>query len=501
MKNQKIKTPLYSFPWLAFIFLAFSSSPLLAKPTQDTPPRPNVLWIYLEDVNGWFSCYGDTLIETPHIDSLAEAGTRFTRFYTPAGICSATRSSVITGMMQTSIGAHNHHSHRPEKWGNDLRDRYEKNILPKGVTPLPILFRNAGYWTFNDGSKNDFNFEWQGEELFDFNEGGYWDWGKVPWGPRRFCSGQALKGKPEGQPFFGQIQLGGGKNAKASAKVTDPASVTVPPYLPDLPEIRTQIARHYDCLLQTDKEVGQILAELERLKLRESTTILLFSDHGMNLPRHKEWLYEGAIRMPFIAAGPNIQIGSVRNDLISGIDIAATSLAAAGLAIPEKMEGRNIFQANYQQRDYVVAARDRCVYNVDRVRTIVSQRFKYIRNYYPDRPYTAPHYGDQKPVYAALKQWMQTAKMSPAKKAFFGAERPSEELYDLQEDPAELTNLATNPNYAKQLKQHQTWLEEWITATDDQGQYPESKRELLLEYEHFKEKCVSPEFEQFKVSN
>lgn len=82
--------------------------------------RPNILWIYLEDVNGWFSCYGDEIIETPHIDSLAKSGTMHTRFYTPAGVCSATRSAIITGMMQTSIGAHNHHSHRPEKWGPSI---------------------------------------------------------------------------------------------------------------------------------------------------------------------------------------------------------------------------------------------------------------------------------------------------------------------------------------------------------------------------------------------
>ena len=103
--------------------------------------RSNVLWIYLEDVNGWFSCYGETLIETPNIDALAELGTRFTRFYTPAGICSATRSALITGMMQTSIGAHNHHSCRPEKWGHSFRTKYDKNVLPDYAKPLPIRFR------------------------------------------------------------------------------------------------------------------------------------------------------------------------------------------------------------------------------------------------------------------------------------------------------------------------------------------------------------------------
>jgi len=399
-------------------------------------------------------------------------------------------------MMQTSIGAHNHHSHRPTKWGVDLRDSYEKNELPKGVTLLPILFREAGYWTFNDGSKNDFNFEWDGEELFDFNEGGYWDWGSVPWGPRRFCSGKALLGKPSGVPFFGQIQLGGGKNGKASAKVIDPASVSVPPYLPDIPEVRMAIARHYDCLLQTDREVGEILAELDRLGLRDSTMILLFSDHGMNLPRHKEWLYEGAIHMPLIVAGPGVVAGEVREDLVSGIDLAPASLGAAGLPIPPSMEGHDFMSEDHEPRDYIVAARDRCVFTVDRVRTIVTERYQYIRNYFPERPYTAPHYGDHKPLYKALYEKVASGEVSDF--MFFAPARPSEELYDLEHDPYELENLAGRPEFQHELVRHRALLEQWIHATDDQGQYPESAQELFLEYKHWKERCVSPEFDQVK---
>ena len=100
----------------------------------------NILWIYLEDVSGWFSCYGETLINTPNIDLLASQGLRFDRFYTPVGVCSATRSAIITGMMQTSIGAHHHRSCRATFRGKDMGE-YDKNVLPQGVTPLPILFK------------------------------------------------------------------------------------------------------------------------------------------------------------------------------------------------------------------------------------------------------------------------------------------------------------------------------------------------------------------------
>jgi len=141
---------------------------LLASPTAraqgesapSSPSKTNVLWLYFEDVSGWFSCYGDKVIETPHIDALAKSGIRFDRFYTPAGVCSATRSAVITGMMQTTIGAHHHRSCRPTFRGRSMGDAYDKNVLPSDVRPLPMIFRDAGYYTFNEGGgKDDFNFD------------------------------------------------------------------------------------------------------------------------------------------------------------------------------------------------------------------------------------------------------------------------------------------------------------------------------------------------------
>ena len=133
----------------ALLFIA-SFTVLSAKPV-----RPNILWIYLEDVSGWFSCYGETLIETPNIDALAASGIRFDRFYTPAGVCSATRSAIITGMMQTTIGAHNHRSCRPNFRGKDM-GKFDENIL--SIKTLPVIFREAGYYTFNEGGKDDYNF-------------------------------------------------------------------------------------------------------------------------------------------------------------------------------------------------------------------------------------------------------------------------------------------------------------------------------------------------------
>ncbi|MBT3469571.1 MAG: sulfatase-like hydrolase/transferase, partial [Opitutae bacterium] len=133
--------------YISFLFAIFITSTCANAKAK----RPNILWVYLEDVSGWFSCYGETLIKTPNIDALATSGIRFDRFYTPAGVCSTTRSAIITGMMQTSIGAHNHRSCRPSFRGQDM-GRFDENIL--SIKTLPVLFREAGYYTFNEGGKD-----------------------------------------------------------------------------------------------------------------------------------------------------------------------------------------------------------------------------------------------------------------------------------------------------------------------------------------------------------
>ena len=305
---------------ICILFVFFSTFSVL-----EAKKKKNILWIYLEDVSGWFSCYGDSLIKTPHIDSLASEGIRFDRFYTPAGVCSATRSAIITGMMQTTIGAHHHRSCRATFRGKEMGE-YDKNVLPKEVVPLPILFKRNGYYTFNEGTgKDDFNFEWDPNQFYDHR-------GKK-WNFKGATNGSEWTGRKKDQPFFGQIQISGGKSGKRVKKVISPSKVSVPPYYPDIELVRNEIAHHYNCLLETDKEVGKIIAALKRDKLYENTLIFLFSDHGYKLHRHKQYLYEGGIRMPLIVSGPGIQKGN-RKDLVSGIDISAASLAAAGIKIP-----------------------------------------------------------------------------------------------------------------------------------------------------------------------
>lgn len=458
---------------------------------KPAPGSPNVLWIYLEDVSGWFSCYGDNVIETPHMDALAERGVRFDRFYMPAGVCSATRSAVINGMMQTSIGAHHHRSCRASFRGQPLGPDYDRNELSAEVVPLPILFRQAGYYTFNEGGgKDDFNFEWDPEAFYNHR-------GKA-WNFKGAKDGSEWTGREEGQPFFGQIQVSGGKSGNRVSKVIDRDTVPVPPYYPDIPLVREEIAHHYDCLLYTDAMVGDIVAALRRDGLEENTVIMLFSDHGYKLHRHKQYLYEGGIRMPCIVAGPGIPQGQVRRDLVSGIDLAPATLAAAGLPVPEVMEGVNFLAKDHQARSFVVAARDRCDFTYEQIRAVVTPRFKYLKNGLTDRSFMNPSYKDPWPVSKEFRRMMAANEMNETQLLFFGPKKPEEELYDLANDPHEIRNLAEDPKYKGILQEHRDLLADWISETGDQGQAVESDAGLLAALKRWGDKCVNPEYDRVR---
>jgi N-sulfoglucosamine sulfohydrolase len=472
--------------FLFFVVAVLTSSTLAAdKPT-------NVLWIYLEDVSGWFGCYGDKIIETPNINALAKSGTRFDRFYTPAGVCSATRSAVITGLMQTSFGAHHHRSCRADFRGMSMGDEYDKNVLPETIKPLPQIFKEAGYYTFNEGSgKDDFNFEWSREVFYNHVNN--------KWNFKGAKNGSEWTGRKEGQAFFGQIQLAGGKLGRNTPKVVDRAKVPVPPYYPDIPLVREEIGHHYDCLIETDKAVGEIVAALKRDDLYDNTLIILFSDHGYLLHRHKQYLFEGGIQMPLIVAGPGIGAGQVRKDLVSGIDIGPASLAAVGLPIPKVMEGRDFLAKDYKVRDYVIAARDRCDHTYERIRAVVTPKFKYLRNYLTDRSYVNPSYKDSWPVSKVFRQMMADGEMNEPQLVFFASEgKPAEEFYDLENDPHEIHNLANDPKFAEELKRHQDILTTWIKVTGDQGQQVESDAGLLATMKRWGDLCVNPEYDRVR---
>lgn len=442
----------------------------------DTPPRPNIVWVFVEDMNDWMGCYGDDTVSTPNIDALARRGVRFERAYMPAGVCSATRSAIALGAMQTSLGVHNHRSSRRRAPGEEIH-------LPEGVKSVYQLMREQGYFVTTQGAnKNDFNFIWSAKDFYDAGGG--------PMLPPHW------RERGKNQPFFAQIQLRGGKNSGKVQQPTEPADVEVMPYYPDHPVIRGEIAHHYDCVKQTDNEVGRIIAALEEDGLLDSTVVFFWTDHGMRLPRHKQWLYEGGIRVPLVVAGPGIPQGKTRDDLVSGIDITVATLALAGVARPKWMEGRDFFADDHQPREFVISARDRCDYTIERVRAVTTERYKYLRNFLTDRPFMQPQYRDGRDYVEVPRRLHKQGKLNDVQAFMWSETRVPEELYDLENDPHETINLADDPKYAAVLQRHREILATWIKVTDDQGQYPESVESLRGVLKRWNKQAVNPEYEK-----
>ncbi|MDE0262181.1 MAG: sulfatase [Bryobacterales bacterium] len=431
-----------------------------ALPTaaQTASERPNIVWIFSEDQSDHYGPFQASLAKTPNIDRMALEGAKFTRAFVTAPVCSPSRSALITGMYQTTIGAHNHRSGRGE-----LKIR-----LPGDVEPVPAVMRRAGYYVTNgrygdDGKlskgKTDYNFEFAA----DLYDGADW------------------AGRAGGQPFFAQVQLRGGKRRNqrtleplkaVQTNGVDPKKVKLPPYYPDHPQIRKDWAQYLESIEHVDWEVGEILERLEREGVADNTVVFFLTDHGVSHARGKQFLSEEGTRVPLVVRAPGrIEPGLVREDLVAHIDVAASSLAFAGLDVPGWMEGRPLFGPHAEPREYVVSARDRCDETVDRIRSVRTERFRYIRNFVPERPHLQPNrYKDGKAVIQALHKLRADGALEPEIEAMFYGERPEEELYDLREDPWEMRNLAGDASHAATLAELRSILKEWIAQTGDHGQ-------------------------------
>lgn len=439
-------------------FLAASAAAPLGFSQQGQAPRPHILWLIAEDLSPDLGCYGNKLVQTPHLDQLAATGVRFTRAYVTAPVCSASRSALMTGMYQTSIGAQHHRSHR--------EDGYR---LPAGVEPFTHRLQRAGYHTSNvttaapgvrGTGKTDFNYNV--EHPFDGT-----DWAQ----------------RATNQPFYAQVNFHETHRnfARHPERPVNPDRVELPPYYPEHPAMRLDWAMYLDSAQHVDDEIGRILVRLREEELEENTIVFFFGDHGRPMPRDKQFLYEGGIRIPLMVRIPEryrpagYQPGTVREDLVLSLDITATTLALAGAPGPATLQGRPLFGPQRQPREYVAAARDRCDETVDRIRCVVERRYKYIRNAYPDRPWTQPNtYKDtQYPPLRVMRDLQQAGKLTGPAAAFMAPRRPAEELYDLQADPHETRNLAGEASQAATLRRLSTTLDRWIRESGDQGAQPE----------------------------
>jgi len=279
-----------------------------------------------------------------------------------------------------------------------------------------------------------------------------------------------------GQPFYAQINILDTHRtfSRDLEKPVDPDRVDLPPYYPDHPLVRRDWANYLESIQVFDRKVGEVLHALDADGLSENTIVFLISDHGRAHIRDKQFLYDGGIRVPCIVRWPGrITPCATSEDLVSGVDFAPTALSLAGLPVPEGMEGQVFAGDSAKTREYVVAARDRCDGTLDRIRCVRSKRWKYIRNFHPDRPWMQFNGYKQQayPLWTLLPVMASQKQLTEAQARFLAPSRPVEELYDLSNDPHELSDLSQSeaPDCVRALAEMRLRLDAWITRYGDLG--------------------------------
>ena len=404
---------------------------------------PNIILLVGEDSGYHLSCDGCPAVQTPHLDGLVSAGTLFRNNFATAPVCAPSRSSLVTGRYPWSLGTHNMRSQRCEPPHTFME-----------------CLREVGYYV-SWPTKLDFNFE-PNADFCDDSE---------PWEER--LENGALRGPfllyrnfavTHESGMWEHAGKGPGDGASQRDELfspypdlgrCDPASVEVPPYLPDCPEVRADLARFYDTVRLHDRQVGEVLASLDHSPYAENTIVLYTSDHGRGLFREKRWPYPSGVRVPLIARGPGIEAGVRSEHLVSGVDLAPTILSLCGVSVPSEMEGVAVLgNESSPPRHYAVSGRDRMDEVFDRVRTVTDGTFFYIANEFPQLPYAARlSYMERQATTQALRREHAAGRLPPVPARWMAEDKPPEELYDLRADPWCVENLAQVEEHASKLRE------------------------------------------------
>ena len=461
------------YPLLLFVLAVVSCQPEASSDKPSDKKRPNILWIVGENMDLDLGCYGQENVWTPHLDSLAQIGMRFTHVFSTSPVCAPSRSAFMTGMYQTSTDTHNMRSHRED----DFR-------LPAGVRPLTHRLQEAGYFTANvtmigeetvGTGKLDLNFVNEGP-IYQTDR---WD---------------ELK---DHQPFFAQVNtpeaeydIYDRKSAEKSRvnwvgedqhpQVARPDQLTPPPYYPDHEITRQEWARYLNSVTGMDQRAGIILDKLREDGLADHTIVIFFADNGRLEARGIHWLWDSGIRVPMILYWPenlappeDYLPGSINHDLISLLDLTATTLSMAGIDPPPLMQSR-IFLGDRKdpRRKFVFSARDRIDETVIRMRSVREKRYHYIRNFTSGAGFLSLNRYKEKCflVMPLMRDLFVQGNLSGASLDLMQP-FPEEQLYDTEADPFEIQNLAgsLDPEHTQALVRLRAALDTWMIETGDLG--------------------------------
>ena len=422
--------------------------------------QPNIIWITCEDISPYIGVYGARQVRTPNIDQLAREGVKYTRVYTTAGVCAPSRSAIITGMYQTSIGTHHMRTIGDPKY--QPVPSYSA-VIPAYVKCFPEYLRKQGYYCTNN-EKQDYQFE---------TPVTVWD---------ESSSSASHTNRAVGQPFFAVYNFfvthESQQFARKDSLLVDPQSLAVPALYPNTDNVRKDLARMYTNIEKMDQQVGELLDRLKKEGEYDNTYIFFFSDHGGVLPWMKREVLERGTHIPFVVRFPKGEFaGGVNNDLISAVDLAPTVLSLAKVKVPAYMQGQAFLgkQKSKQKRNYVYAARDRMDTEYDRVRMVRDTAFRYVYNYMPDKiNYQAIEFRLSIPMMNDILKYKEEGKLTPEQMNWFKS-KPLEELYHVKSDPYEFKNLGNDILYADKLTELRLALKTWIAEVGDKAEVPEKE--------------------------
>ncbi|MDP6651332.1 MAG: sulfatase [Gammaproteobacteria bacterium] len=429
------------------------------------PQTPNILWLVAEDLSPIIPPFGDNTVATPTLTRLANEGIRYAQVFSSSGVCAPSRAAIATGMYQNRIGAQHMRTTNIADFGLEEIIPYEA-VPPAVVKMHSQYFREAGYYTSNN-AKEDYQFRKALTAWDDSSRSAHW------------------RNREEGQPFFSVFNFGITHESQVWAQADNPLlvddnlEVPVPPYLPDTEIGRQDIRQVYSNIVAMDRQVGEILNQLEEDGLMDSTIIFWYSDHGGPLPRQKRLLYDSGMHLPLIIRFPDqFRAGEIDEQLIGFVDFKSTILSLAGIEPPSYVDGR-AFLGDYAAtptRSYVHGAADRFDSQYDMIRAVRDDRFKYLRNFNPEKPYYLPlTYREQMPVMQELLRMRDAVELNQIQAQWFRTSKQEEELFDVRNDPYELSNLAADPSYSEQLVELRQEMDSWMSLIDDKGLMPEAE--------------------------
>lgn len=456
-------TQLYLLAILCFCLI--NCQPTANTGSHTVLPPPNILWITNEDISPNLGCYGDEYANTPNLDRLASEGVLYTQAFGSAPVCAVARSSIISGMFSPSIGTqHMRCSGR----------------LPEGAQLYPTLLRQAGYYCTNN-VKTDYNLDMDPKSVWDdCSKQGHW------------------RNRPNpNQPFFSIFNFVSSHESRVNDEnryqeaisildpsiLKQPGDIPLPPYYPDTEVVRELWARYYNIITAMDKQVGEVLAQLKEDGLEDNTIIIYYSDHGAGIPRHKRWLYDSGLQVPLIVKVPEkykdwlpYAVGSKTDELVSFIDFPATALHLAGVSVPDYYQGRAFVGKNLTtKRQYIFAGRDRMDERYDMQRAVRSNGYKYICYYEAYQPFcqymNTPEKGA---IMQAIRQAAKDGTLPEAGQHIVAPNKPREELFDVENDPYELNNLADSPQHQQILLEMRSAHGAWSDRIKDTGLIPET---------------------------